>query len=157
MHPQARLTILFDCCHSGSACELPFVFQPDQHGNVNLLDTVKKGAGLVRTAQHLLQGGFSMAKVNDAKMLLRGATEFFNGLHHSRRQEADESGLAAENFQENWENEGKDVWMFSGCRDDQTSADATIAGTATGAMSWAFIRTMRQYPNQSYVNVSQAN
>ncbi len=48
MHPQARLHILFDCCHSGSACELPFVFRPDADGNVNMVDTVKKGLALVR-------------------------------------------------------------------------------------------------------------
>lgn len=30
-----------------------------------------------------------------------------------------------------------DVIMFSGCKDDQTSADAQEAGKATGAMSYA--------------------
>jgi hypothetical protein len=56
--------------------------------------------------------------------------------------------------------------MFSGCKDDQTSADASEAGKATGAMSYAFtstytytIRTLlltlciaalRGNPNQSY-------
>ncbi|KAH8898244.1 peptidase C14 [Thozetella sp. PMI_491] len=153
MHPGARLTILFDCCHSGSACELPYVFRPDADGNVNLMDQVKKGLGLVRAAEHLLQGGFNMNKIEDAKMLLGGATDFFHGLHH--RSDADNEGLAAENFQEHWEREGKDVWMFSGCRDDQTSADTSIAGAATGAMSWAFMNTMRENPGQSYVSVLQ--
>lgn len=152
MNPQARLTILFDCCHSGSACELPFVFRPDEEGNVNLMDTLKKGAGLVRAAQNLLQGGFSMTKVNNAKMLLGGATDFFKSLHH-RQDAADAEGLAEENFVEGWAAEGKDVWMFSGCADDQTSADTSIAGAATGAMSWAFIGTMRENPEQSYRNV----
>lgn len=152
MHPEARLTILFDCCHSGSACELPFVFRPDADGNVNLMDQIKKGVGLVRAAEHLIQGGWSRDKVADAKMLLGGASDFFNGLHHARG-DADEEGLAAENFREHWETEGKDVWMFSGCRDDQTSADATISGAATGAMSWAFIGTMRENPELSYVEV----
>jgi metacaspase-1 len=32
-----------------------------------------------------------------------------------------------------------DVIMWSGCKDDQTSADTSQAGQATGAMSWAFI------------------
>jgi metacaspase-1 len=153
MHPEARLTILFDCCHSGSACELPFVFRPDAEGNVNMLDTFKKGVGLVRAAGDLLEGGLSMDKVDDAKMLLGGATDFFHSLRYGGG--ADEEGLTKENFQENWESEGKDVWMFSGCRDDQTSADATIAGAATGAMSWAFMKTMRENPEQSYVNVSR--
>jgi hypothetical protein len=153
MNPEARLTILFDCCHSGSACELPFVFRPDEDGNVNLMDTLKKGAGLVRAAESLLQGGISMTKVNDAKMLLGGAGDFFNSLHHMRGG-ADDEGLAEESFGEDWDTEGKDVWMFSGCADDQTSADTSIAGAATGAMSWAFIGTMRENPDQSYRNVS---
>lgn len=153
MSPECRLTILFDCCHSGSACELPFTYRPDADGNVNLLDQLQKGVGLVRAAGQLIQGGWSRDKVSDAKMLLGGATDFFNSLHHMRGQQADEDGLAPENFQEHWETEGKDVWMFSGCRDDQTSADATIAGAATGAMSWAFIGAMKDNPELSYVQV----
>lgn len=152
MNPNARLTILFDCCHSGSACELPFVYRPDEEGNINLMDHLKKGKALVHAAGQLMRGGFSRDKIADAKMLLGGATDFFNGLHHARN-EADEEGLAAENFAEDWDKEGKDVWMFSGCRDDQTSADATISGAATGAMSWAFIGTMREDPNLNYREV----
>lgn len=156
MNPEARLTILFDCCHSGSACELPFVFRPDAEGNVNLMDQIKKGVGLVRAAEHLIQGGWSKDKVSDAKMLLGGATDFFQGLHHARGEAVDEDGLAQENFREHWETENKDVWMFSGCRDDQTSADANISGAATGAMSWAFIGTMKEHPELSYVEVRKA-
>jgi hypothetical protein len=32
-------------------------------------------------------------------------------------------------------------------------ADASIAGEATGAMSWAFITALRKNPNQSYVQL----
>lgn len=152
MNPEARLTILFDCCHSGSACELPFVFRPDADGNVNLMDQLKKGVGLVRAAGELIQGGWSREKVDDAKMLLGGATDFFQGLHH-KRGDVDDEGLAPEGFKAHWEDEGKDVWMFSGCRDDQTSADATISGAATGAMSWAFIGAMKANPDMSYEEV----
>lgn len=35
-----------------------------------------------------------------------------------------------------------DVISWSGCKDTQTSADATEAGEATGAMSWAFITSL---------------
>lgn len=154
MNPECRLTILFDCCHSGSACELPFVFRPDADGNINMMDQLKKGIGLVKAANELVQGGWSRDKVDDAKMLLGGATDFFNSLHHLRDKKTDEDGLASEGFEQPWETEGKDVWMFSGCRDDQTSADATISGSATGAMSWAFIGTMKESPEMSYVQVS---
>ncbi|KAI0540834.1 peptidase C14, caspase domain-containing protein [Xylaria digitata] len=155
MNPECRLTILFDCCHSGSACELPYVYRPDAEGNVNMVDTIKQGIHLIRSAEELLEGGFSMSKLDDAKMLLGGATDFFHGLHHRRDQEVDEDGLVVEDFEEHWETEGKDVWMFSGCADDQTSADTSIAGAPTGAMSWALVRTLRQNPEQSYINVLQ--
>ncbi len=71
--PGCRLTAIFDCCHSGSALDLPYMY--DFHGRSI--------------------GG----KVN-AKRLSRG-----------------------------------DVIMFSGCADNQTSADAVIQGKAAGAMS----------------------
>jgi hypothetical protein len=61
-----------------------------------------------------------------------------------------------------------DVIMWSGCKDSQTSADATEAGKATGAMSYvrphrgslgrdaeiqAFIAALTKYPQQSYVQL----
>jgi hypothetical protein len=33
------------------------------------------------------------------------------------------------------------------------SADASIQGEATGAMSWAFINSLKKNPNQSYVQL----
>jgi hypothetical protein len=39
-----------------------------------------------------------------------------------------------------------DVVMFSGCSDEQTSADTSIQGSRTGAMSYAFIATLRANP-----------
>ncbi|KAI0480968.1 peptidase C14 [Xylariaceae sp. FL0804] len=165
MNPECRLTILFDCCHSGSACELPYVYRPDEEGNVNMIDTIQQGIGLLHTAEHLLEGGFSMSKVDDAKMLLGGATDFFNALQHrggdgggddGNGGNDDEDGLVAEDFgDDNWTTEGKDVWMFSGCADNQTSADTSIAGAPTGAMSWALVRTLKEYPEQSYLNILQ--
>ena len=51
---------------------------------------------------------------------------------------------------------GADVIMLSGCKDSQTSADATEAGKATGAMSWAFISVMNQWPQLSYLQLLNA-
>lgn len=36
------------------------------------------------------------------------------------------------------------VVQFSGCKDNQTSADAMIGGQATGAMSWALITSLNR-------------
>jgi len=147
-----RLTVIFDCCHSGTALELPYVYRSDEDGNIGLVGGIKKSVRLVSSARALIQGGFSMDKVNDAKHLFAEAQSLFNGFRSHRTPSP--SGLDKEHFVEGWE-EGKDVWMFSGCRDNQTSADTSIAGAPTGAMSWAFIKTMREYPDQSYEQVLQ--
>ena len=36
--PGCQLQVIFDCCHSGSAIELPFVYRTDADGNVSLVD-----------------------------------------------------------------------------------------------------------------------
>lgn len=43
-----------------------------------------------------------------------------------------------------------DVISFSGCRDDQTSADTVQRGVAVGAMSYAFVMSLSRNPVQSY-------
>jgi hypothetical protein len=151
----STLFVVFDCCHSGSAIELPFVYRTDADGNVNLMDNVKQGLHLMQAAQHLLQGGFSASKIQDAKQLYAGAQTFFQGLKH--RNEQQEEGLGEEHFMEDWAHEGKSVFMFSGCRDDQTSADATISGAHVGAMSWALLETLYSRPDLTYVGVSEYN
>lgn len=90
---------------------------------------------------HLIQGGFSVQKVQEARELIAGATSFFNSLKH-RTGPVDEEGVGEEHFVEDWKSEHKRVIMYSGCKDDQTSADATIGGGHVGAMSWAFLKTM---------------
>ena len=97
-------------------------------------------------ASHLLQGGFNYNSMNDAKHLMSGARDFFKGLQHRDEQQGDRlegkcfcrppSGdsylFAEEDFVEDWSREGKTVFMFSGCKDEQTSADATIGGQHVG-------------------------
>lgn len=47
-----------------------------------------------------------------------------------------------------------DVIQFSGCKDEQTSADAFIGGESTGAMSYAFVKAFTDNGmNQSYAEL----
>lgn len=41
------------------------------------------------------------------------------------------------------ENGEKRLWTFSGCQDNQTSADATINGVRQGALTWAFTESLK--------------
>lgn len=111
----------------------------------------KQGAYLFEEGSHLIEGGFTFEKVRDAAQLYAGAQSFFNGLKHMN----DPDGLGEEYFHDDWSRENKRVIMFSGCRDDQTSADANIAGAPTGAMSWSFLESMRRWGNQSYLQILQ--
>ncbi|CBX91287.1 hypothetical protein IAQ61_010646 [Plenodomus lingam] len=149
MAEDCTLFILLDCCHSGSAVELPYVFRTDGEGGISLLDNLKAGARLVGEAQTIFRDGFSYSKIGEARELLAGATSFFNGLRHVGEQE-EEQGLAGGEFAGQYGSERKMVTMFSGCRDDQTSADAQIQGEPTGAMTWAFLEVMKRNQNPSY-------
>jgi hypothetical protein len=42
------------------------------------------------------------------------------------------------------------VFMISGCTDEQTSADAFINNKATGAMTWSLLEGLKQNPNCSW-------
>ena len=134
----SSLFILFDCCHSGSAVELPYVYRTDEDGNVNLMDNLRAGYELMTEASHFLQGDFTFQNAGEAAQLLGGAKDFFRGLRHQFDDSDDgpRQGLAStEDFDGDWAREGKSVYMFSGCKDAQTSADAFIMGKHVGAMS----------------------
>lgn len=146
------LFIVMDCCHSGSAVELPYVYRSDSDGRISLMDNLRKGAQLVGEAQDILQGGFRFDKLGEARELLAGATSFFHGLKHMGEQE--EEGLQDGEFVGQYGSERKMVTMFSGCRDDQTSADAKISGQSTGAMTWAFLQVMKRDQSPTYAQVS---
>ena len=149
----STLFVIFDCCHSGSAIELPFVYRSDADGNVSLIDNIKTGFTLLQEANSLMHGGFTMDKAVKARELFAGASTFFKQLTHAGEQQ--EEGVGQEHFVEDWKSEHKFVTMYSGCRDDQTSADASIGGANIGAMSWAFLETMKRNPNPTYLNVSK--
>lgn len=151
--PSSTLFVIADCCHSGSALELPFVYRSDDDGNVNLMDNVKQGVHLLGEANDLFMGGFSFNKMAEAQDLYAGATSFFRSFKH--RGESEPSGLGEDDNYSAYAQEHKMVTMFSGCRDDQTSADAAINGTHEGAMSWAFLETMKRIPDPSYLEALQ--
>jgi hypothetical protein len=97
-----------------------------------MIDNVKQGISLASQAMNLMRGGFNPSKIHDAQLLIGGAKTFFAGLSHHDDGPVNQHGLGEEHFVEDWKNEGKDVWMFSGCADNQTSADTSIQGASTG-------------------------
>ena len=154
MPPSSTLFVILDCCHSGSALELPYVYKSDDDGNVSVIDNLRQGVHLMGEASDLFMGGFSFNKLAEAQDLYAGATSFFRSFKHMGEQQA--PGLGADEDNAMYEQEHKMVTMFSGCRDDQTSADANINGMSEGAMSWAFLETMKRGQGASYLQVSNS-
>ncbi|GAA5813862.1 hypothetical protein MFLAVUS_007349 [Mucor flavus] len=130
--PKCRLTAIFDSCHSGTVLDLPFVYSTK--GEIKEKNLFK----------HASQGIFS-AGVAYARGDRDGALSSIMSLGKQLFESRD---IADEVRRKNTSH--ADVIMFSGCKDDQTSADAQEAGKATGAMSYAFTTTLRKNPNQSY-------
>jgi len=49
---------------------------------------------------------------------------------------------------------GRQLWVFSGCQDNQTSADAHVDGSYQGAFTWAFIKALRSDVwHESYIDL----
>jgi hypothetical protein len=149
--PNSTLFVILDCCHSGSALELPYVYRSDDNGNVSVIDNLKEGVHLMTEANDLFAGGFSFDKLGEAEDLWAGATNFFRSFKHMG--ESPPQGLGEDENYAAYAREQKMVTMFSGCRDDQTSADANIGGMSEGAMSWAFLQVMKRGPDPSYLQV----
>ncbi|KAI2469182.1 caspase domain-containing protein [Annulohypoxylon bovei var. microspora] len=130
-----RLTAIFDSCHSGTALDLPYIYSTQ--GILKEPNLAKEaGQGLLGVISSYSQGDLG-GVANNIMGFFKKAT-IGEDAHH--RAMATKTSAA-------------DVIMLSGSKDDQTSADATIASQATGAMSWAFITALKKNPQQSYVQL----
>ncbi|SPO04156.1 probable Metacaspase-1 [Cephalotrichum gorgonifer] len=134
LQPGVRLTAIIDACHSGSMLDLPY--QYSTKGVLKEPNLAKEAAeGLFSAFVSYGQGDIAGA----AKGLFGIAKSAMGGGGYEKTKETKTSPA--------------DVIMWSGSKDSQTSADATINSQATGAMSWAFISALEADPQQSYVEL----
>jgi hypothetical protein len=130
-----RLTAIFDSCHSGTALDLPYIYSTQG---------ILKEPNLAKEAGQGLLSAVSAYSRGDIGGVANTFMGFFKKASNS--EDAYARSMAVKTSP-------ADVVMFSGSKDDQTSADATIASQATGAMSWAFITALKKNPQQSYVQL----
>lgn len=135
LQPGVRLTAIFDSCHSGSALDLPYVYSTQG---------VLKEPNLAKEAGQGLLGIVSSYARQDIGGMLSTASGLFKKV--TQGDSVYKKNLVTKTSP-------ADVIMWSGSKDTQTSADANISGEATGAMSYAFIASLKKNPNQSYVQL----
>ncbi|KAI9485370.1 MAG: caspase domain-containing protein [Benjaminiella poitrasii] len=133
-----RLTCIFDSCHSGTALDLPYVYSTQ--------GTVKEENIFKDAGSSLLNAGLAYATGNKS-----GALSSLMSLGKSvmGRKTVDERV-------KKFKSSEADVIMFSGCKDNQTSADAMENGASTGAMSYAFTTVLRQNHQLTYLQLLNA-
>ncbi|KAK2009958.1 hypothetical protein LZ32DRAFT_563869 [Colletotrichum eremochloae] len=135
LQPGVRLTAIFDSCHSGSALDLPYIYSTKG---------VLKEPNLAKEAGQGLLNAFTAYASGDLGGVASSIFSF------GKRAI---SGDGAYEKTKETRTSPADVIMWSGSKDSQTSADATIANQATGAMSYAFITALKAKPQQSYVEL----
>ncbi|KAG0067024.1 Ca(2+)-dependent cysteine protease, partial [Podila epicladia] len=130
-----RLTVVLDCCHSGSALDLPYTYSSTGAMNSDeIFNDMSSGVNETRAA--LLRG--------DVEAVLRNLDLMDRRLENKDNREYALQIKSSE----------ADCIMLSGCKDSQTSADAYEEGFGrTGALSWSLITTLTQNPKQSYLDL----
>merc|ERR1712000_553772 len=135
LQPGVRLTAIFDSCHSASCMDLPYIYSTK--GVLKEPNLAKEaGEGLLDAVKAYASGnimGVGSAVLGFAKTAYMGDDAY--------QKTIDTKTSPA------------DVIMWSGSKDDQTSADATINAKATGAMSYAFISALKANGDQTYVEL----
>jgi len=131
-----KFVAVFDSCHSGTALDLPFVYLPT--GGYQGVGPSKS-----QIASNLLDAGLTFLKGDKSGAAKKAGGVIWEGVQAK-------FGSAEK---QNTNSSPSDVVMISGCRDDQTSADASIGGMATGAMSYAFMTFIHSNPTPSLIEL----
>ncbi|KAJ2999419.1 Ca(2+)-dependent cysteine protease [Globomyces sp. JEL0801] len=133
----AKLNAIFDCCHSGSMLDLPYTYEIDGNSNLKIRNNTKEALKLGLAAFQALERG-------DKREALRGAFEAISLIVKPHQQNTELTDDKKQILK--LKSSEADVFMYSGCMDNQTSADAHINGNSTGAMSWALLKVLHEKP-----------
>lgn len=137
-----RLTAIMDCCHSESVLDLPYSY--NVNGNLEIVEN-NKNEGISKILSTGVRFAFDGNKTKAVANLKEGFQLITAG--------AKGGDSAAREKTIKTRSTDADVISFSGCKDSQTSADAQIGGQATGAMSYALIKSLQSDAHMDYTGL----
>lgn len=140
----AQLTAIFDSCHSGSVLDLPFTYTVNGQLEVVEIDNRAAGAKKLFNAAMNWQQGKRNAVASD---VMEGL-----GMLFSKKASVSATDEQKQEVVRKRTTAGT-VIQFSGCRDEQTSADANIENRFTGALSWALMQVLSQNKQPSFTTL----
>jgi len=135
-----RLTAIFDSCHSGTVMDLPYTYQCQGKVEVIENDVRKEIFKKTNNVVNSITSGDSVRISNSLKGIFDGSLK--KAAAHGRDPEDLKQRQNA-----------ADIIQFSGCKDNQTSADAKIGNISTGAMSLAFITLLSEDKEYTYTEL----
>jgi hypothetical protein len=149
---KGRLFIGSDSCHSGSLLDLKFDLEP--RSSTKSARVISRNVALgdaLTTADS--------AAVPETKNINRLVpTETPEPFDESivEQERALSSAVSYSLFDiKNFSSLSCDIVYLSGCRDNQTSADAFIAGQSQGAMTWAFLKSIKSMRSNESIGFLQ--
>eukprot|EP00588_Corethron_pennatum_P005794 CAMPEP_0194282024 /NCGR_PEP_ID=MMETSP0169-20130528/22183_1 /TAXON_ID=218684 /ORGANISM="Corethron pennatum, Strain L29A3" /LENGTH=347 /DNA_ID=CAMNT_0039027235 /DNA_START=44 /DNA_END=1087 /DNA_ORIENTATION=- len=137
-----RLTAIMDCCHSETVLDLPFSY--NINGDLEIIEN-NKNEGISK----ILSSGVQFLFDGNKKRVQQSFMEGFKLLMSAGK--GGDSAAREKTIQTR--STEADVISFSGCKDSQTSADANIEGEATGAMSYALIKSLKNDTRMDYTDL----
>ncbi|KAJ3734051.1 peptidase C14 [Lentinula guzmanii] len=171
----ARLTAIFDSCHSGSVLDLPFMYSAASgrlkegeflaEQDADKAGEMRKGRGVL--ALEKTEKWKIKEKVFEMKDVLEATKDILHETGEKLFVEKDAKGALmdlerldgvkahvkqVEQLEKRNESLA-DIVLISGCKDTQTSADASEDGVPTGALSWALMSTLKENSEPTYLQL----
>ena len=135
-----KLTAIFDSCHSGTIMDLPYTYQCQNKIEVIENDVRKEIFKKTNNVVNSLISGNPTAISNS-----------FKGVFDGSLKRAAQNGTRPETLQRR--KCAGEVLQFSGCKDNQTSADMTVGNVSTGALSYAIMTLLSEDKEYNYTEL----
>ena len=139
----AHMTVVCDCCHSGTILDLPYVYRTTADGSVKM-DYMKKAKQIMADATILGTKNVDMTqKVEAGKRMFSNFMSMLSAPSESDGTKDAPTGLVQESNKT-----GAEVYLITGCKDEQTSADAMINNCASGALTFGLLYVLNAREGQ---------